>query len=100
MAMSESQNRRTLIADAPLLSIVIVSWNVANLLAECIQSIVESSSCLSLELFVVDNASTDHTKQMLCEKFPWVQVIANSKNIGFACANNQAINRSTGRFVL
>jgi GT2 family glycosyltransferase len=82
------------------LSIVIVTWNVVNLLEKCIESILLNLDGLSLEIFVVDNASTDNTLQMLHERFPNVQIIANEKNIGFARANNQALRRVKGRFVL
>src|SRR5262245_39870565 len=80
-------------------SIIIVSWNVAELLKGCIQSIVEYSSGLSLEVIVVDNASMDHTLSMLAEEFRWVRVIGNKENVGFACANNQGFRRAEGKYV-
>jgi GT2 family glycosyltransferase len=82
------------------LSIVIVSWNVAGLLEQCIESIIKHSTGIPLEIIVVDNASDDRTREMLREQFPAVKVIANEKNEGFARANNQALKRIAGRFVL
>lgn len=55
---------------------------------------------LDLEIFVVDNASADDTLTMIKSEFPAVHVIANSGNVGFARANNQALSRCTGSYVL
>ena len=55
------------------------------------------SSC---EVLVVDNRSTDDSVAMLREQFPWVKVIANAENVGFARANNQAIAQSSGKYLL
>lgn len=94
-----------------LLSIIIVNWNTREYLAKCLQSVEQdmltlepyaalSSSALNVETFVVDNASTDGSTQMVREQFPWVQIISNLENVGFARANNQAIYQSTGRYIL
>jgi len=55
---------------------------------------------MKAEIFVVDNASTDGSVEMLQEKFPFVKVIANPNNVGFSKANNQAIEKATGEFIL
>lgn len=85
---------------SPQLSIVIVSWNVAELIQGCLDSIAKYSSDIPLEVIVVDNASKDDTVRKLRENYPWVQVIANEANIGFARANNQALKYVKGEFVL
>jgi GT2 family glycosyltransferase len=82
------------------LSIVIVSWNVESLLKKCLQSIYENQGDLSLEVFVVDNNSSDQTVAMIQSKFPEVKLIKNKKNEGFARANNQAIKQARGEYVL
>jgi len=85
------------------LSIIIVSWNTCDLLAQCLASILNEtnrSPHLNAETWVVDNSSTDDSVQMLLQQFPWVRLIANRVNVGFAQANNQAIRRSLGRHVL
>ncbi len=85
------------------LSIIIVSWNTRDLLAQCLESIaadVRQSPHLQVETWVVDNVSGDGTGQMVREQFPWVRLIENQQNVGFARANNQAIRESTGRYVL
>jgi GT2 family glycosyltransferase len=55
---------------------------------------------LTTETFVVDNASTDGSAALVRERFPWVRLIENSQNMGFARANNQAIACAAGRYVL
>jgi hypothetical protein len=85
------------------LSIVIVSWNTRDLLIQCLQSVQENIEAFeprAVETIVVDNASTDGTVQAIREQFPWVQIIDNGVNVGFAQANNQAIRASTGEYVL
>jgi GT2 family glycosyltransferase len=82
------------------ISIIIVSWNVVKLLENCLKSVLYNSKNLTLEIFVVDNASIDNSVQMLEKRFPDVKIIANEKNIGFARANNQALKYVKGRFVL
>src|SRR5689334_19385136 len=60
------------------LSVVIVSWNVADLLTDCIKSILSDSNGVSCEIFVVDNASTDGTVETVRGNFADVRLIANS----------------------
>jgi N-acetylglucosaminyl-diphospho-decaprenol L-rhamnosyltransferase len=82
------------------LSIVIVSWNVRDLLRCCLQSLPDGLKSLSSEVFVVDNASSDGSAPMVRELFPTVILIENTENTGFTRANNQALARSGGRYVL
>lgn len=85
------------------LSIIIVNWNTCDFLARCLQSLEESvgkRGTFSIETFVVDNASTDGSPQMVRERFSRVGLIENAQNVGFALANNQAIRRSQGRYVV
>ncbi|MBI4319513.1 MAG: glycosyltransferase family 2 protein [Chloroflexi bacterium] len=88
------------------LSIVIVSWNVKDLLRACLESLRaqwpfgEPDAAGRAEVFVVDNASGDSTSTMLALEFPWAKLIANPQNVGFTKANNQAIIQSSGRYVL
>ena len=81
------------------LSIVIVSYNTKELLRECLTSI-ERTGTNALELFVVDNASSDGSPEMVRRDFPGVKVISNSRNVGFAPANNQALRQCTGKFIM
>jgi len=81
-------------------TIIIVSWNVRELLANCLASIQAHPSPVLAQIIVVDNASTDGTVDHLRAAWPSVAVIANETNRGFAAANNQGIAAATGRYVL
>lgn len=89
---------------SPLLSIVIVSWNTRELLAQCLHTVADELAANfepdTVETFVVDNVSSDGSVEHVRQHFPWVRVIENRSNAGFAAANNQAIARSRGRYVL
>lgn len=74
----------------PDISVVIVTWNTRDLLRDCLKSVFATPSSLNLEVFVVDNASTDSSSEMVRAEFPQVRLIENSDNVGFARANNQA----------
>lgn len=82
------------------LSIVIVSWNTREILAQCLRSVVRHPPSGTFDVWVVDNDSTDGSAQMIKEDFPDVRLIENRENIGFAPANNQAIRASDGEYVL
>jgi len=81
------------------LSVVVVSWNVSELLQQCIESIRRTQGALNVEVIVVDNASTDDTVATVRERFPDVCLIANEENRGFPAANNQGIAVAEGRHV-
>lgn len=86
-----------------LLSVIIVNWNTQQLLAASLRAIEASTAAFdptTVEIIVVDNGSHDGSAWMVRTAFPWVHLIENQANAGFARANNQAIRRSTGRYVL
>jgi len=82
------------------LSIIIVNYNVRRFLENALTSIRKGAEGLDAELFVVDNASNDGSIEMVKEKFPEVRLIANTSNLGFARANNQALELVRGRYIL
>jgi len=82
------------------LSVIIVSYNVANFLIECLTSIYGAAPRISFEVLVVDNASGDGSAQMVRAEFPQVTLLANESNYGFARANNQALRISKSRYYL
>lgn len=82
------------------LSVIIVNYNVKHFLEQCLLSVKKAVEGIESEVYVVDNNSVDGSQQMLREKFPWVKLIDNRKNVGFSKANNQAIRISTGKYVL
>jgi hypothetical protein len=75
------------------LAIIIVSWNVCDLLANCLRSVEAdlARSRLSGQIWVVDNASSDGSTAMIERDFPQVRLIASPKNLGFAGGNNAAL---------
>jgi len=82
------------------LSIIIVNWNTRQMLADCLESVYATANNLDYETWVVDNASRDGSTRMVRDRFPWVHLIENQENLGFARANNQAIEVSRGRYVV
>ena len=82
------------------LSVVIVSYNVCQLLEDCLRSVEKDLTGIEGEIYVVDNASSDHTVERLQPLFPAVHFVANTENVGFARANNQAIRLSQAEYVL
>lgn len=82
------------------LSVAIVSWNVKGLLNKCLESVFKAAKELQTEVIVVDNASSDASTEMVKNRFPQAILIENKQNIGFGAANNQAIKRSRGKYVL
>jgi GT2 family glycosyltransferase len=82
------------------LSIIIVNYNVKYFLEQCLHSVLNSSKNIKSEIFVVDNNSVDGSCMMIKEKFPSVRLIENKKNLGFARANNQAIKKASGTYIL
>jgi hypothetical protein len=83
-------------------SIVVVNWNVRELLRECLRSTLEDGGLAPgrLELIVVDNDSKDGSVEMVRAEFPQVTLIANADNVGFGRANNQALPLCRGRYVM
>jgi GT2 family glycosyltransferase len=82
------------------LSIIIVSWNVRDLLAECLRSIDAGRGDLDLEVIVVDSGSSDDTPAMIAEDFPWVNLLARTDNVGFPKGNNIGLSTARGRLLL
>lgn len=90
-------------APVPDLSIVIVSWNVRDLLAACLDSIhiaAISSAGLTVEVIVVDSASHDGTLDMLNMRYPWVQRLPQTENVGFTVGNNIGLIAARGRYLM
>lgn len=83
----------------PFVSLVIVTWNCKDYVLECLQSVFKNKG-VDFEVLVRDNGSNDGTVQMIREVFPQVRLIGNGKNVGFAAANNEAIDLTRGAYIL
>lgn len=81
------------------LSIIIVNWNAKKFLYTCLKSI-EKQIKIPHEIIVVDNHSEDGSQKMIKRHFPQVILISNKKNLGFSQANNQAIFKTRGKYIL
>lgn len=82
------------------LSIIIVNWNTREHLQACLHSIFAYPPDEPFEVWVVDNASSDGSVDMLRAEFPQVRLIANEHNLGYGRANNQALRQARGEFAL
>lgn len=85
---------------AKKLSIIIVTCKVRELLWHCLKSLKIATKNIDYELWVIDNASLDGTAQMVKEKFPYINFMELENNIGYAKANNLAINKCLGEYIL
>ena len=75
------------------LVVIIVTWNVKELLVNCLRSVLVAGSKLSVHVVVVDNASSDGTGEMMKAQFPDIEFLYNQTNLGFASANNIALRK-------
>ena len=90
------------------LSIVIVSWNVSELLVACLHSILRGPVRTEaadgegplVEIIVVDSASSDNTVSIVRERFPQVTLLPQDENVGFTRGNNIGLEASSGRYIL
>ena len=80
--------------------LVIVNWNTKILLLDCLASVYKTVKNISMEIWVVDNASSDGSMDAVQWFYPDTKIIQNSKNLGFAAANNRAFKRMRGRYAL
>ena len=86
-------------AEKPIVSALIVSFNVKPLLLKCLEAFYGHAD-VPVEAVVVDNASTDGSAAAVASEFPKAVVLAQQRNLGFGRANNVGLERCQGRFVL
>jgi len=79
------------------LSIIIVAWNVRDLVLDCLASIQDAKLGIPYEVIVVDNGSVDETPAAVARQFPETRVVALPGNIGFGAGNNRGLERMRGR---
>ncbi len=82
------------------ISFIVVNWNTRDILLTCLNSIVQTGQRLVHEIWVVDNGSTDGSASAAKLKYPFINLIENKTNRGFAAANNQALTRMTGQYAI
>jgi N-acetylglucosaminyl-diphospho-decaprenol L-rhamnosyltransferase len=84
----------------PLVTIIIVSYNTCDLLAQCLESLWTEIAAVAVSVVVVDNASHDGSVAMVRERFPWVAVVESPVNSGFAAANNLSLRDLASPYAL
>ncbi len=82
------------------LSIIIVNYNVKEFLKNCIQSCLDAVHNFETEIIVVDNHSTDGSKEYITSFFPGITWIQNTENLGFSKANNIGARNASGKYIL
>lgn len=85
---------------APLVCAIVVSFNTRDMTLRCLRTLQRELAHLHAEIWVVDNASTDGSAAAIAEALPDVRLIRNERNAGFGAANNLAMARSRGEFLL
>ena len=83
-----------------MVTIVIVSYNTRDILKNCLEALYRHGTGSDMEVVVADNDSRDDSTAMVKEQFPQVRLIANTRNLGFAAANNLAFHQAHGRYII
>ena len=80
-------------------SVAIVSWNTRDLLRRCLESFASEAESGRCEVWVVDNASSDGSAEMVRDAFPWAHLEASDENLGFGPAVNLAAKRTRAPWI-
>lgn len=87
--------------DLPFVSVIIVNYNGAHFMPDCLQALRNQTYPEDrFEVVVSDNDSVDDTLTLLVREYPWVRVLENGENLGFATGNNVAIESTDGKYVV
>jgi N-acetylglucosaminyl-diphospho-decaprenol L-rhamnosyltransferase len=84
---------------ATRVAVVVVSWNTRNLLRRCLESFASEADRGLVEVWVIDNASTDGSPELVRDHFGWAHLIAPAENLGFGRAVNLAVRRSSAEWI-
>lgn len=84
----------------PELSIIVVNWNTRDLTLACLRSLYDQTRETPFEVLLVDNGSHDGSAAAIAAAFPQVRLFAETRNHGFAAANNLAALHAKGRYIL
>ncbi len=84
----------------PVLSVIIVSWNVRDYLRACLASLFSCAEGIEYEVIVVDNCSSDCSADMVAAEFTQVTLVRSAENVGFARATNLGYEKARGEYIL
>ena len=88
------------VGDVPDLTVSLVSSDNIELLLPCLRSVFEATHHVTLEVFLVDNASSEPLAAVIEQEFPHVQVLRNEQRLGFSSNNNMVLKRGRGRYLM
>src|SRR5437764_9942313 len=80
-------------------TIAVVSWNTRDLLARCLDSLLPEVERGRAEVWVVDNASSDGSADLVRERYGWANLIASEENLGFGTAVKRGAARTSARWI-
>jgi len=80
-------------------SIIIVNYNGRQFLEPCLTSVMDETRKIDAEVILVDNNSSDGSCDLVAEQFLWVKLIRNNENVGFAAANNRAMEVASAKYI-
>jgi N-acetylglucosaminyl-diphospho-decaprenol L-rhamnosyltransferase len=86
-------------ASEAAVTVAIVSWNTRELLGQCLESLREDAQAGRAEVWVLDNASSDGSAELVAGDFPWAELIASGENLGFGAAVNVIAARTTTKWI-
>ena len=84
---------------ATTVTIAVVSWNTRDLLARALRSLQPDVDAGLAEVWVVDNASSDGSADLVRDEFPWAKLVANAENVGFGRAVNQVASQTSSEWL-
>ncbi|HEU0050596.1 MAG TPA: glycosyltransferase family 2 protein [Patescibacteria group bacterium] len=84
----------------PLVSFITVTYKMPHFVRHLLRGLADAMPVFPFEFFLVDNGSEDETVNWVRERFPWVQVIASSRNLGLSAANNLALKQAQGEYIM
>jgi len=84
----------------PVCSVCIANYNGINLLTDCLESVLAQQGDICIEIIVHDDASTDDSVALLREKYPQVELLASTQNVGFCISNNRMVAHARGEYIL
>ncbi len=87
-------------APVPDLTVSLISADNLSLLLPCLESLFASTHEISLEVYLVDNASKDNTSEVVSQQFPQVTILRNERRLGFSTNNNMVLTRGKGRHLI
>ena len=83
----------------PLISIMLLTWNAKEITADCLKSI-EKQTFKNYEVVLIENGSTDGSASYLKKRFPFIKLVENKKNLGYAGGHNSGIKKAQGDYFL